>query len=123
MSISSKLHRLPPLVNETISTHVELRLPTDFRMIPLGDIDLRICRDGKSGVVGRRGGQSRMYSARLHGAESDRTVVLYQGENAEEVRCQFPLHRSPLRRNFTGLAALYLASFDDPVSFGSFLRL
>ncbi|KAJ7472527.1 hypothetical protein FB451DRAFT_298393 [Mycena latifolia] len=68
--------------------HAASSLPSDFRMIPLGDLDLRneICLD--SGVVYRRWNSMRsvrcMYSARIHGSKSPMTVTLYQGENAEE---------------------------------------
>ncbi|KAJ6620020.1 hypothetical protein B0H10DRAFT_2216312 [Mycena sp. CBHHK59/15] len=63
--------------------------PSDFRMIPLGDLDLRkeIRMEQDSGVVNRRRAVNfarRMYSARLNRLSSDMTVALYQGQNAEE---------------------------------------
>ncbi|KAJ7443477.1 hypothetical protein FB451DRAFT_94546 [Mycena latifolia] len=69
-------------------THADPTVPSDFRMIPLGDLDLlnEICLD--SGVVYRCWNPTRsvrrMYSARIHGSKSPMTVALYQGENAEE---------------------------------------
>ncbi|KAJ7186213.1 hypothetical protein GGX14DRAFT_485662 [Mycena pura] len=63
--------------------------PSDFRVIPLGDLDLRqeIRLDGTSGIVHRRNGRAsvrRMYSARIRGINSKMTVAIYQGENSEE---------------------------------------
>jgi hypothetical protein len=62
----------------------------DVRRIPLGDIDLghEIRLDDRSGVVHHRRNRipvRRMYSARVDSRQSDMTVTLYQGENAEEV--------------------------------------
>ncbi|KAJ7927849.1 hypothetical protein B0H13DRAFT_1860897 [Mycena leptocephala] len=61
----------------------------DFRMIPLGDIDLqyeiRVNKD--TGVVDRlpeRQGVRRIYSARVDGRKSRVTVAMYQGESAKE---------------------------------------
>ncbi|KAJ7232925.1 hypothetical protein C8J57DRAFT_1383051 [Mycena rebaudengoi] len=64
-------------------------LPSNFRMLPLGDIDLQkeIRVDNASGIIGRRRGQGfvrRMYSAKINGRKSTMTVVLYQGDNAED---------------------------------------
>ncbi|KAJ7236703.1 hypothetical protein C8J57DRAFT_1479166 [Mycena rebaudengoi] len=64
-------------------------LPSNFRMLPLGDIDLQkeIRVDNASGIIGRRRGQGfvrRMYSAKIDGRKSTMTVVLYQGDNAED---------------------------------------
>ncbi|KAJ7455146.1 hypothetical protein FB451DRAFT_1408020 [Mycena latifolia] len=69
--------------------HVAPTVPSDFRRIPLGDLDLRneIRLGGESGVayrLCRRSSVRRMYSARIHGSKSPMTVALYQGENAEE---------------------------------------
>ncbi|KAJ6554106.1 hypothetical protein B0H10DRAFT_1231828 [Mycena sp. CBHHK59/15] len=62
--------------------------PSDFRSIPLGDLDLRLeILQNKYGVVNlRRGGNTarRLYSARIHGLPSDMSVAVYQGHNAEE---------------------------------------
>ncbi|KAJ7853438.1 hypothetical protein B0H13DRAFT_2580529 [Mycena leptocephala] len=62
--------------------------PSGFRQIPLGDVDLRneICLDD-SGLVHIRKKPSsarRMYSAQIDGKASNMTVVLYQGNGAEE---------------------------------------
>jgi hypothetical protein len=57
-------------------------------MIPLGDLDLRqqVGTDGPLTVMRRRQGSvRRTYSGRIHGSSLDMTVVLYQGEGAEEV--------------------------------------
>ncbi|KAJ7041112.1 hypothetical protein C8F04DRAFT_169961 [Mycena alexandri] len=65
-------------------------LPSDFRMIPLGDIDLQkeIHLNEISGTVSRQraaGTVRRLYSAKIEGKNSNMTVALYQGENAEDV--------------------------------------
>ncbi|KAJ7027267.1 hypothetical protein C8F04DRAFT_1267177 [Mycena alexandri] len=68
-------------------------VPPDFRMIPMGDIDLqrqirahevRVGED--SGVIFResRGWVRRVYSAKVEGRKSDMTVAIYEGEAAEE---------------------------------------
>ncbi|KAJ7094128.1 hypothetical protein C8R44DRAFT_989790 [Mycena epipterygia] len=62
-------------------------IPADFRTIPLGDLDLRheICLDGM--VAKRKLGlpiARRIYSARVERKQSDMTVAVYQGANAEE---------------------------------------
>ncbi|KAJ7509108.1 hypothetical protein B0H11DRAFT_1963851 [Mycena galericulata] len=63
-------------------------VPSDFKRIPLGDVDLRHeIRMDASGVVHREGARTstkKMYSARIEGRQSDMTVAVYQGENAEE---------------------------------------
>ncbi|KAJ6544534.1 hypothetical protein B0H19DRAFT_1261992 [Mycena capillaripes] len=61
--------------------------PSDFRMIPLGDIDLQreIYVSYGTGIVDRqyeRQGVRRLYSARLGGQNT--TVAIYQGPGAEE---------------------------------------
>ncbi|KAJ7315706.1 hypothetical protein DFH08DRAFT_419117, partial [Mycena albidolilacea] len=63
--------------------------PSDFRMIPLGDIDLRheIQVDSDKGVVGRQGKRicaRRIYTAKVAGHKSKVTVAMYQGNSAEE---------------------------------------
>ncbi|KAJ6555831.1 hypothetical protein B0H19DRAFT_136886 [Mycena capillaripes] len=61
-------------------------VPSDFRMIPLGDIDLqREISVSSTGVVDRqyeRQGVRRLYSARLGGQNT--TVAIYQGPGAKE---------------------------------------
>ncbi|KAJ7906399.1 hypothetical protein B0H13DRAFT_2506341 [Mycena leptocephala] len=56
-------------------------VPPDFRMIPMGDIDLleEIHLNNETGVV---------YSAKIDGRKSGVTVALYQGDGAEEEWCQ-----------------------------------
>lgn len=61
----------------------------------MGDIDLRneIRLNNGSGLVRRRrtlNSVRRMYSAKIHGRDSDMTVALYQGNNSEEVGCHLP---------------------------------
>ncbi|KAJ7616535.1 hypothetical protein FB45DRAFT_934431 [Roridomyces roridus] len=59
----------------------------DFRMIPLGDIDLRDLIDGPREVYRRlhkTGCVRRIYSARVDGRDSPMTVALYTGEDAKE---------------------------------------
>jgi hypothetical protein len=62
----------------------------DFRLIPLGDIDLQheIRLGMDAAIVERRRERRcvrRVYSAKLEGRSSGMTVALYQGNNAEEV--------------------------------------
>ncbi|KAJ7759762.1 hypothetical protein DFH07DRAFT_817099 [Mycena maculata] len=64
-------------------------VPSDYRKIPMGDIDLRqeIRFDEDSHVVYRRsvgGSVRRMYSARVNGQNADMTVALYEGDCAEK---------------------------------------
>ncbi|KAJ6452796.1 hypothetical protein C8R45DRAFT_638397 [Mycena sanguinolenta] len=63
--------------------------PSDFRMIPLGDIDLQreIRLDVRLNVVDRpreRTCVQRIYTAKIEGRTSDMTVAMYQGNTAEE---------------------------------------
>ncbi|KAJ6543016.1 hypothetical protein B0H19DRAFT_1268193 [Mycena capillaripes] len=62
--------------------------PTDFRMIPLGDLDLRheIQLKAGSAVVRRRHAACvrRVYTARIAGLPSPMTAAVFQGEGAEE---------------------------------------
>ncbi|KAJ7349851.1 hypothetical protein DFH08DRAFT_958799 [Mycena albidolilacea] len=63
--------------------------PTDFRDIPLGDIDLRheIHLDARSGVVNRQRkprSTRRVYAAKIEGRKSSMTVAMYQGDGAEK---------------------------------------
>ncbi|KAF7340631.1 hypothetical protein MSAN_02135000 [Mycena sanguinolenta] len=64
-------------------------LPSDFRMIPMGDIDLRheIRVDNSTGVLNyhrQRAHVRRLYSAKVEGRKSTLTVAMYQGHGAEE---------------------------------------
>ncbi|KAJ6576910.1 hypothetical protein DFH09DRAFT_1310926 [Mycena vulgaris] len=62
-------------------------VPSDFRTIPMGDLDLRHEIRLNSGVVNRWDRTApvrRVYSARIHGSKSKMTVAVYQGENAEK---------------------------------------
>jgi hypothetical protein len=66
---------------------------TDFRMIPLGDIDLQheLRLNKGSAVVGRRHERAsvrRVYSARIDGRNAPTTVAMYEGPGAEEVRLE-----------------------------------
>jgi hypothetical protein len=59
-------------------------------MIPMGEIDLQheIRVGNESGFVYHQrqsGHVRRMYSAKVEGRESSRTVAIYQGDRAEEV--------------------------------------
>ncbi|KAJ6522066.1 hypothetical protein B0H19DRAFT_1386735 [Mycena capillaripes] len=73
------------LTNNTIN-YTTPAVPSDFRMIPVGDIDLqREISVRSTGVVDRqseRQGVRRLYSARLGGQNT--TVAIYQGPGAEE---------------------------------------
>ncbi|KAJ6506065.1 hypothetical protein DFH09DRAFT_1438583 [Mycena vulgaris] len=69
--------------------HVAPPVPSDFRTIPIGDLDLRheTQLDGRYGVVNRWQGRNSVrwvYPGRVHGSKAKMTVVMYQGENAEE---------------------------------------
>ncbi|KAJ6459474.1 hypothetical protein C8R47DRAFT_1226611 [Mycena vitilis] len=63
-------------------------VPSDFRMIPLGDIDLLReihLNDSEANRPQReRACVKRMYSAKVDGRKSRTTVALYQGDGAEE---------------------------------------
>ncbi|KAJ7168916.1 hypothetical protein C8R46DRAFT_1092863, partial [Mycena filopes] len=66
-------------------------VPSDFRMIPLGDIDLQQQLSVESGsgvqVIGRtreRRCVRRVYSATIDGRGSNVTVAMYEGNRAEE---------------------------------------
>ncbi|KAJ7027342.1 hypothetical protein C8F04DRAFT_1122644 [Mycena alexandri] len=67
-------------------------VPPDFRMIPMGDINLQRqirmdeLRVKNSDVLFPRGRgcMRRMYSAKVEGRKSDMTVAVYEGETAEE---------------------------------------
>ncbi|KAF7374310.1 hypothetical protein MSAN_00314300 [Mycena sanguinolenta] len=57
-------------------------VPSGFRTIPLGDINLQreIWQDDE-GVIRLR----RLYSAKIEGSDATRTVAMYQGDGAEQV--------------------------------------
>ncbi|KAJ6552726.1 hypothetical protein B0H19DRAFT_153732 [Mycena capillaripes] len=60
-------------------------VPSDFRMIPLGDVDLQHAIS--AGDVDRNYERARVrkvYSARIDGRMSNMTVAMYQGNGAEE---------------------------------------
>ncbi|KAJ7882265.1 hypothetical protein B0H13DRAFT_2539465, partial [Mycena leptocephala] len=65
-------------------------VPSDFRMIPMGDIELleEIRVDNETDVVGyhhpERRRVRRVYSAKIDGRKSGVTVAMYQGDGAEE---------------------------------------
>ncbi|KAF8181424.1 hypothetical protein K438DRAFT_1976146 [Mycena galopus ATCC 62051] len=61
-------------------------VPSDFRMIPLGDIDLQheIGVNKYTGVQPERARVRRVYSARVEGRNSSVMVAMYQGDGAEE---------------------------------------
>ncbi|KAJ7714795.1 hypothetical protein B0H16DRAFT_1898970 [Mycena metata] len=74
--------------NNSTNNSVNATVPRDFRMIPMGDIDLQqeLVVNKNSGVVGRRRGRNcvrRVYSAEVDGRKSNVTVVVYQGNGAE----------------------------------------
>ncbi|KAJ7679476.1 hypothetical protein DFH06DRAFT_511701 [Mycena polygramma] len=62
--------------------------PVDFRVIPLGDLDLLCKIDRGSGVVRRHRAEQaftrRVYTARIPGLQSKVTAAVYQGDGAEE---------------------------------------
>jgi hypothetical protein len=92
---------------------------TDFPMIPLGEIDLKneIYQDTGSTVVRRRSGRRsmrRVYSARIHGCQSNMTVAVYQGGTAEEVGLYS--HSSSLLWSKTGMARGHFTILTSSVS-------
>ncbi|KAJ7227982.1 hypothetical protein B0H12DRAFT_1328542 [Mycena haematopus] len=75
------------LTNITNNNYTTPGVPSDFRMIPIGDIDLQreIRLNSYTGVVDReRACNGRVYSARVEGRKSTLTVAMYQGNGAEE---------------------------------------
>ncbi|KAF7340660.1 hypothetical protein MSAN_02138000 [Mycena sanguinolenta] len=102
-------------------------LPSDFRMIPMGDIDLRhqIRVDDCTGVVcfqQQRACARRMYSAKviIAGRKSRVTVAVYQGEDAEEEwRQDIAKHMSLRHPNIVQICgaassnAVYATIFND----------
>jgi hypothetical protein len=89
---------------------------TDFRMIPLGDIDLQ----HDTGVIGRHRGWEhprvrRVYSATVEGRNSSVTVAMYQGHGAEEVSCS--ASQRCLLITFSGVAAGYCKIYDGSASY------
>ncbi|KAJ7735223.1 hypothetical protein B0H16DRAFT_134256 [Mycena metata] len=108
-----------------ISVGCSLNIRTDFRQIPMGEIDLQheIQFDDDSGIVYRRRGQRcarRMYSARIDGCKTAMTVTLYQGPNAEQAwQKDISMHSWLRHPNFVqlyGVAStgpMYAAVFHD----------
>ncbi|KAF8145167.1 hypothetical protein K438DRAFT_1872542 [Mycena galopus ATCC 62051] len=78
--------------DSTFTTHIHNPGPTllsHFPTIPLGHLDLRneILLNIGSDTVYRRDRQvsvRKVYSARIHGCQANMTVVVYEGDNAEE---------------------------------------
>ncbi|KAF7377026.1 hypothetical protein MSAN_00120700 [Mycena sanguinolenta] len=76
-------------LNNITNNYAALSLPSDFRMIPMGDIDLQheIRVDNSTGVLNyhrQRAHVRRLYSAKVEGRKSTLTVAMYQGHGAEE---------------------------------------
>ncbi|KAJ7137059.1 hypothetical protein C8R44DRAFT_365229 [Mycena epipterygia] len=70
-------------------TSAPAAIPSDFRMIRLGDLDLRneISAKRGQGMINRRreiGSARRIYSVRITGKSSDMTASVYQGPYSEE---------------------------------------
>ncbi|KAJ7431351.1 hypothetical protein B0H11DRAFT_2298404 [Mycena galericulata] len=61
-------------------------IPSDYRIIPLGDVDLlnEIRLADTSGVVTRRRSGRKLYTVRLDGRPAKMTAAVYQGGNGEE---------------------------------------
>ncbi|KAJ7607733.1 hypothetical protein FB45DRAFT_394117 [Roridomyces roridus] len=109
---------------------------SDYRRIRRGDIDLRreIFVNTRSAEVHRmdhRTNARRMYSAKIHGIESERAVVVYRGENAEQEWREY-IERHSRAWHPTILQIFGLASFsgvhavvahDDLLSYDDFLEL
>ncbi|KAJ7211859.1 hypothetical protein C8J57DRAFT_1483764 [Mycena rebaudengoi] len=58
-------------------------VPSDFRMIPLGDIDLQ----HEIRLNNRTGRVRRVYAARVKGRQSNMTVAMYQGHRMAAGYC------------------------------------
>ncbi|KAF7377015.1 hypothetical protein MSAN_00119500 [Mycena sanguinolenta] len=83
--------------------------PSDFRMIPLADIDLRheIRWNNSTVVVDHRCKQTRvrrLYSAEVEGRKSTLTVAIYQGDDAEQVHGILLSACGSLQINCVGMA-------------------
>jgi hypothetical protein len=78
---------VPP--GKCVSNNSATRLNiADFRIIPLGDINLqKEIRLNHETVVGHRPRVRRIYSAKVDRGKSNVTVAMYQGNGAEEVCC------------------------------------
>ncbi|KAJ7667215.1 hypothetical protein B0H17DRAFT_256865 [Mycena rosella] len=60
-------------------------IPSDFRIVPMGDIDLgREIKIRDVRVRPNQGCVRRMYTAKMHGRKSDMTVTIYQRRNSVE---------------------------------------
>ncbi|KAJ7822139.1 hypothetical protein B0H13DRAFT_2376848 [Mycena leptocephala] len=92
-------------------------VPSDCRMIPLGDIDLqheiRLHNLEGSALVGRRRERAsvrRVYSARIDGRNDPMTVAMYQGLSAEEEwRQDIAKYMSVRRVSFNAFVAYEVA--------------
>ncbi|KAF8152118.1 hypothetical protein K438DRAFT_377380 [Mycena galopus ATCC 62051] len=76
-------HGQPLSYNSFIGAHLKIR---DFRMIPLGDLDLlhEIHLEDRTGMITRRPSTRKLYHVRLDGRVSTMTAVVYQGEKGEQ---------------------------------------
>ncbi|KAF8137788.1 hypothetical protein K438DRAFT_734325 [Mycena galopus ATCC 62051] len=77
----------------TYTSHVTQVAPTvrhDFRMIPLGDLDLlhEIRLEDGPGVITRRRSTGKIYHVHLDGRASTMTAVVYQGKEGEQAWCR-----------------------------------
>ncbi|KAJ7038414.1 hypothetical protein C8F04DRAFT_360882 [Mycena alexandri] len=96
----------------------------DFRMIPMGGIDLQrqirtneVRVDGDSGVVFRqsRGCVRRVYSAKVEGHRADMTIAIYEGDTAEEVLFISSVSNVTIL-TLSGMAARYCQVHNSPSS-------
>ncbi|KAJ6545257.1 hypothetical protein B0H19DRAFT_1075599 [Mycena capillaripes] len=101
----------------TNNNHVAPSNPPDFRVIPIGDLNLlkEIKHPSESLVVRRwkgRASTKRMYTARIPGFQSAMTAAVFQGEGAEkqwhaeisrysDIRC-FPRVKALPKKRYTG---------------------
>ncbi|KAJ7651035.1 hypothetical protein FB45DRAFT_889409 [Roridomyces roridus] len=120
-----------------ICVHQPTSARSDFRMIRRGDVDLRreIRLDGDSGVAhrsyGTRATARRMFSAKVRGLRSLKSVILYEGENAEEDWSRYvSLYAESWHPNLLQIFGLIrsqnmyaIVTHDDLMSFGEFLAL
>ncbi|KAJ7614250.1 hypothetical protein DFH06DRAFT_1307591 [Mycena polygramma] len=76
-----------PVLNNITKKYTLAPAPSDFRMFPLGDIDLhreiRLANDAGVVLRPRKSGDRRLYSAKVN--SQNVTVAMYQGDGAAEL--------------------------------------
>ncbi|KAJ7027262.1 hypothetical protein C8F04DRAFT_1122881 [Mycena alexandri] len=103
-------------------------VPSDFRTITLGDIDLQHELGSNLGTVNRRPRFRRVYAAKVEGRQAKLAVSIYEGDDAEEQWQQCVVnHRSARHPNILqiyGIASswgVHAILFHGSTSFASHL--